>query len=63
MKPTTPGAAYCLLKTGHDEHGASWPIFYTVGFDDRRSPLYLYLLIPFQAILGMTPYNCACPRQ
>jgi 4-amino-4-deoxy-L-arabinose transferase-like glycosyltransferase len=53
--------AYCLLKTGHDEHGQAWPIFHTAAFDDYRSPLYLYLLMPFEAVWGMTPYTARLP--
>ena len=30
--------AYTLLKTGQDQHGVSWPIFYT-----RRAPMKLSL--------------------
>lgn len=44
--------AWCLLKTGTDQHGMPWPVFYTRAFGDNRSPLYLYLLLPFQAAGG-----------
>jgi 4-amino-4-deoxy-L-arabinose transferase-like glycosyltransferase len=53
--------AWCLLKTGQDEWGQRWPIFYTRAFDDYRSPLYLYLLLPFQAIGGMNVCTTRMP--
>jgi 4-amino-4-deoxy-L-arabinose transferase-like glycosyltransferase len=53
--------AYCLLKTGLDEWGRRWPIFYTRAFDDYRSPLYLYLLMPFQAVGGMSVCTTRLP--
>jgi 4-amino-4-deoxy-L-arabinose transferase-like glycosyltransferase len=45
--------AYCLLKTGKDQHGVSWPIFYARGLGGNRSTLYIYLMLPFQAIGGL----------
>ncbi|MGA2093535.1 MAG: glycosyltransferase family 39 protein [Sedimentisphaerales bacterium] len=45
--------AYCLLKTGKDQVGVSWPIFYTRALGENKSTLYMYLLIPFQAIGGL----------
>ena len=53
--------AWCLLKTGKDEWGRRWPIFYTRAFDDYRSPLYLYLLLPFQAVGGMNVCTTRLP--
>src|SRR5437868_14692681 len=48
--------AWCLLKTVHDEHG-DWPSpFYARALGDYRSSLYLYFLIPFQAVFGMTEH-------
>jgi 4-amino-4-deoxy-L-arabinose transferase-like glycosyltransferase len=46
--------AYCLLKTGKDQVGASWPIFYMRGIGSSWSTLYIYLLIPFQMIGGLS---------
>ncbi|GMV98831.1 MAG: hypothetical protein AMXMBFR83_31790 [Phycisphaerae bacterium] len=45
--------AWCLLKTGKDQHGVSWPILYTRALGENRSTLYLYYLIPFQAVGGL----------
>jgi 4-amino-4-deoxy-L-arabinose transferase-like glycosyltransferase len=53
--------AYCLLKTGTDQHGVSWPIFYMRAFGGNNSPLYIYTLIPFQAIGGMNIYTTRLP--
>lgn len=53
--------ARCLLENGTDEFGQRWPIFYTTAFGDNRSPLYLYLLMPFQAMLGMNAYSTRLP--
>ena len=53
--------AWCLLKTGQDEWGQRWPVFYTRAFDDYRSPLYLYLLLPFQAVGGINVCTTRLP--
>ena len=47
--------AYCLLKTGKDQTGVSWPIFYlrTLG-SNGSTPLYIYATIPFLAIGGLS---------
>src|SRR5512140_3038925 len=39
--------AYCLLKTGQDQFGVHWPIFYMRALGGNRSVLYTYLIIPF----------------
>jgi 4-amino-4-deoxy-L-arabinose transferase-like glycosyltransferase len=46
--------ANCLLKTGMDQHGIRWPIFDSAGFGQGMTTLYLYLLIPFEAIFGLS---------
>lgn len=53
--------AYTLLKTGKDQHGVSWPIFYTRAFGENRSTSYIYALIPFQAIGGLTVWTTRLP--
>src|SRR6476660_3603439 len=53
--------AWCLLKTGYDEHGKTLPIFYTKAFGDYRPPLFLYLLVPFQAIGGLNVCTTRMP--
>lgn len=46
--------SYCLLKTGMDQHGIRWPILDSAGFGQGMTTLYLYLLIPFEALFGLT---------
>jgi 4-amino-4-deoxy-L-arabinose transferase-like glycosyltransferase len=46
--------AYCLLKTGQDQAGVRWPVFYMRGIGGNWSPLYIYLLIPFEMIGGLS---------
>lgn len=53
--------AYCLLETGKDQAGISWPIFYTRGLGHNRSTLYIYTLIPFQAVGGMNVSTTRLP--
>src|SRR5258706_6578908 len=53
--------AYTLLKTGKDQHGVSWPIFYTRAFGENRSPIYLYAMLPFQAVGGMNVWTTRLP--
>ena len=44
--------AYCLLKTGMDQHGVKWPIFYGRFFGGYSSMLYVYWMMPFEALGG-----------
>lgn len=44
--------AYTLLKTGNDQHGVSWPILYTRAFGGNPSMMYIYALVPMQALGG-----------
>jgi 4-amino-4-deoxy-L-arabinose transferase-like glycosyltransferase len=53
--------AYTLLKTGKDQHGVSWPILYTHAFGENRSTIYIYALLPFQAIGGLKPWTTRLP--
>ncbi|MCK4752871.1 MAG: glycosyltransferase family 39 protein [Planctomycetes bacterium] len=53
--------AYCLLKTGKDQVGQSWPVFYTHGLGGNRTTLYIYLLLPFQAIGGLNIFTTRLP--
>jgi 4-amino-4-deoxy-L-arabinose transferase-like glycosyltransferase len=45
--------AWCLLKTGVDQTGQSWPLFYFRGLGSNYTPLNFYLLMPIQAVGGM----------
>ena len=49
--------AYCLLKTGSDQHGVRWPVFYLGAFGDNRSSLFAYALLPIQALGGLSVWT------
>jgi 4-amino-4-deoxy-L-arabinose transferase-like glycosyltransferase len=53
--------AYCLLKTGRDSEGVRWPILYTKGFGFNVTTLFIYTLVPFQAIGGMNVQTTRLP--
>jgi 4-amino-4-deoxy-L-arabinose transferase-like glycosyltransferase len=53
--------AYTLLKTGKDQHGVRWPIFYSRLFGDNASTSFIYALLPFQAIGGMNVTTARLP--
>jgi len=53
--------AYSLLKTGKDEHGASWPLHFK-SFGDYKPGGYVYLTIPFVKVLGLTPLAVRLPN-
>ena len=53
--------AYCLLKTGKDQTGVSWPIFYTRGLGGNSSTLFIYYMIPFQALGGLNIFTTRLP--
>ena len=45
--------AYTILQSGRDEHGQSWPILFRA-FGEYKLPIYIYTLVPFIALLGLT---------
>lgn len=47
--------AWCILKTGKDQVGRSWPLLYSRCHGSNRSTLFIYLLIPFEMIGGLSP--------
>lgn len=53
--------AYCLLKTGKDQAGESWPIFYTRSLGGNSSTLFIYFMIPFQALGGLNIISTRIP--
>ncbi len=53
--------AYSLIKTGHDEHGLSWPLHFK-SFGDYKPGGYVYLALPFVALLGLTPLAVRLPN-
>jgi 4-amino-4-deoxy-L-arabinose transferase-like glycosyltransferase len=52
---------YTLLKTGKDQYGASWPIFYIRAFGDYRTASYAYASVPFQFFGGMNVWTTRLP--
>lgn len=52
--------AYSLLKTGKDEWGERWPIVFK-SFSDYKPGLYVYLTIPFIAVLGLNEFSVRLP--
>ncbi|MCK4341263.1 MAG: glycosyltransferase family 39 protein [Phycisphaerae bacterium] len=53
--------AYCLLKTGRDQVGQSWPIFYMRALGENRSTLFAYVMLPFQALGGLNLWTTRVP--
>lgn len=52
--------AYSLIKTGRDQFGNSWPLAFR-SFGDYRPPLYIWSVIPFELIFGLTPLAVRLP--
>jgi 4-amino-4-deoxy-L-arabinose transferase-like glycosyltransferase len=53
--------AWCLLKTGQDQAGERWPLFCTRAFGEYRSALFLYAILPFQAVGGLGVWTTRLP--
>lgn len=45
--------AYSVLKTGKDEHGTAWPLFFR-SFGDYRGSVFIYSLVPLIGLKGLT---------
>lgn len=52
--------AYSLIKTGKDEFGVSWPLFFK-SFGDFKLPVYFYLTIPSIIVFGLTEFAVRFP--
>lgn len=52
--------AYSILETGKDEYGTSFPLLFR-SFDDYKSPIPVYLLVPFIKIFQMTIFGIRLP--
>lgn len=48
--------AYSILKTGKDEWGIKFPLFFKA-FGEYKSPLDIYFTIPFVAIFGLNEFS------
>ncbi|MGI5828189.1 MAG: ArnT family glycosyltransferase [Patescibacteria group bacterium] len=46
---------YSILKTGKDEFGVAWPLFFR-NFDDWKEPIFIYSQLPFLTIFGPDIY-------
>lgn len=54
--------AWCLLNTGLDQAGSPWPVFYFRALGENRTPLFLYLLVPFQIVGGLNVWTTRLPN-
>lgn len=52
--------AHSILKTGADEYGYRFPLLLRA-YDDWRPALYAYFVVPFVAVLGLTPVAVRLP--
>ena len=52
--------AYSILKTGKDEWGESFPLVFK-SFSDYKPGLYVYLAVPFIAVLGLNEFAVRLP--
>ncbi len=52
--------AYSILQTGQDEYGYSYPLLLRA-YDDWRPGLYVYLVVPFVSLLGLTVTSVRLP--
>jgi 4-amino-4-deoxy-L-arabinose transferase-like glycosyltransferase len=52
--------AYSILRTGADEYGTKFPILLRA-YDDWRPALYVYLVIPFVKLFGLSIFAVRIP--
>lgn len=52
--------SYSLLQTGRDEWGEPWPILFR-SYGEWKSPVYIYLLLPFIKIFGLNAWGVRLP--
>src|SRR5690242_9589763 len=52
---------WCLLRTGRDMCGQSWPIFFGHGIGDNPTMLFFYALMPVQALAGLGVWTTRLP--
>lgn len=52
--------AYSLLKTGKDEHGKTFPLYFK-SFGDHKLPVYIYATTIPVSLFGMTEYAVRFP--
>src|SRR3989338_2638342 len=52
--------AYSILKTGRDEHGKFFPLYFEA-FNDYKHPFLLYSMVPSLALFDLTPFGTRIP--
>src|SRR4030067_954837 len=52
--------AYSILKTGRDEYGYKFPLYFR-SFDDYKPPIYTYLVVPSVALFGLNDFAVRFP--
>jgi 4-amino-4-deoxy-L-arabinose transferase-like glycosyltransferase len=53
-------SAYSLLETGADEWGVKYPLLFR-SYGEWKSPVYIYLLMPFIKVLGLNAWGVRLP--
>ena len=53
-------SAYSLMKTGADEWGVKFPLLFR-SYGEWKSPVYIYLLVPFIKIFGLNAWGVRLP--
>jgi len=53
-------SAYSILKTGKDEFGMPFPAAFR-SFNDFKTPIYIYLIVPFIPIFGLNTFTIRFP--
>src|SRR5947207_11581392 len=43
--------SYLISRTGHDEHGQAWPLYFRA-FGEYKNPIYIYLLASIFRLTG-----------
>jgi 4-amino-4-deoxy-L-arabinose transferase-like glycosyltransferase len=52
--------AYSIIKTGKDEYGKSFPLYFK-SFGDYKLPVYIYATVPSILVFGLTPFAVRFP--
>ncbi len=53
-------SAFSILKTGKDEFGMPFPAAFR-SFNDFKTPIYIYLIVPFIPIFGLNTFSIRFP--
>src|SRR5258706_1583069 len=52
--------AYSILRTGKDEYGKSFPVYFK-SFGDQKLPVYIYLTAATESIFGLNEFAVRFP--